>query len=209
MLINRRDIFKRGVILSLAILSSGCATYKISTQNYYSPRNDGFDEIRQNALENRLYEVIPRHKEQVKFYDLPHWIPWALMGNDDNGIFGEDKGSIPYKQEINAKTFCSWTTRNPMHNFMFYVPPLGTAGLKKHLSFSLIKYDKKEIKLFTTKKGEVFGDGKNSFQISFYDFKPFISCKISYSKKRQFDFYFGGRPEGAFGIKFRPAKKRR
>ncbi len=92
---------------------------------------------------------------------------------------------------------------------MFYVPPFRTTGLKKHQSFSLIRYDEKGIKLFTTKKGEVFGEGRNSFQISFYDFKPFISCKISYSEKRQFDFYFGGRSEGAFGIKFRPAKKRR
>lgn len=196
------------MLFSLIALSSGCAAYKTPTQNYYSSRKDGFDEIRKRALENELYEVIPRHRKQVKFFDLPHWIPWALMGNDDNGIFGEDKGSTPYKKEINAKTFCSWTARNPMHNLMFYVPPFGTASLKKHQSFSLIRYDEEGTKIFTTKKGEVFGDGRNSFQISIYDFKPFISCKISYSKDRQFDFYFGGRPEGAFGIKFRPAKKR-
>lgn len=202
------NLFNKSLILSLAILSSGCATYRTQTQYYYSFSSDGYDEVRVKALENKLYDIIPRHREQVKWYDLPHWIPWALVGNDDNGIFGEDAGRKPYKLEIRGKTFCSWTLRNPVHNLMFYVPPIGTAGLKKHHSFSLIKLNKNRIKLLTTEKGEVFGQGDNSFQFSIYDFKPFISLKICYSKNRQLDFYIGGRPDGAIGFKFRPAKKR-
>ncbi|MBI2632492.1 hypothetical protein HYW75_05800 [Candidatus Pacearchaeota archaeon] len=200
---------KNNLSTSILILFSGCTTYRTQTQNYYLPRNDGYNSIRQEALENKLYNVIPRHREQVKLYDLPHWIPWALMGNDDNGIFGENSGKRPYKLEIGTKTFCSWTARNPMHNLFFYVPPLGTAGLKKHHTFSLIKCDNMGLKLFSTQKGSVFLEGNNTFQLSFYDFKPFISFKLSYSKNRRFDFYAGGRPEGAFGFKFRPIKKRK
>lgn|SRR3989338_7219286 len=209
MIMESNKIIKNSLIASLLILSTGCTHYKAQTRNYYSPRNDGNDEIRQKALESKFYDFIPRHRTQIKWYDLPHWIPWALMGNDNNGIFGEDKGSLPYRKDISVKTFCSWTARNPLHNISFYVPPLGTTGLKKHQSFSLIRCDENGLKILTTKKGYVFLKGNNTFQISVYDFKPFISFKFCYSKSRQCDFYVGGRPEGAFGFKFRPVKKRK
>ena len=180
-------------VLAFSLFTPGCATYKISTSSYADRirDEDKYKDVKKEALQHSLYKFIPLHREQIKFYDLGHWLTWTFFGNDNDRIFGEETGKIPYSTNINFKTFCSWNLRNPMHNLTFYVPPLGTAGLERHFNINLLSLDREGFSCFKEEEGKVFREGNNSLQLSFNDGLPFISMKIFYLRKRQFDFYFG------------------
>ena len=184
------------LVLSASLLS-GCATYKKPTSSYGPKLDDSHYEIREKAVQSPIYDIVPRHREQIKPFDFAHWTTWALMGNDGDGIFGEYSGKNPYTTNINFKGFCSWNARNPMHNLTFYV--IGSANWKKHYNFSLISTEKdKGIEVLSNaskwKKGT-----KKTFDIGFNDFKPYL--KIAPPKV---DVFLGWRRNGSFEIKARP-----
>ena len=198
---------KSFLLLSNLIYLSGCASYHNSAQKYvnYGIEQSKYAEIREEASRHSLYEIIPRHREQIEWYDVPHWTAWALLGNEDDGIFGEARRT-PYSKNITSKTFCSWNTRNPLHNFNFYF--IGTAQETNHSHFSLINLERGSSHVFSPQKPSLSQKKGLYFNISLADFLPFLSWNVPVGKTRDFDGYLGWRPDGAFGIKFRPAKKK-
>ena len=141
----------------------------------------------------------------MRWYDGPHWLSWGLCGNDDNGLFGESQ-RVPYSTNIHAWTFTRWSTRNPLHNFSFYV--IGSAHWKKHYNAVLFSVANGRVRAFARGEEKVF-DSDNSFKIAFNDFKPFVACQFSHFGNRRFQFYAGWREQGNLGFKLRPWAKRR
>lgn len=198
-------------LLPLSGYIYGGRAYKIPTQDYLLKKphsvngefNEQHQKIREEALSHPLYNLIPRHREQIRWWDVPHWITWNLFGNDDDGIFAEETGM--YSDEaISFSRFLKWTARNPAHNFTFYT--IGSAERNEHHNYTLVRIDSDGLTCFKEEGGVVFGKGKNAIQLGFNDHKPFISLKLSYFS-RQLRFYFGWRERGNFGIKFQPAVK--
>ncbi len=193
--------------LASAVFATSCASYKAPSSSFtrgYSGEHAAlYNEVEERAVEHSLYRVIPRHRSQIRWYDGPHWVTWGLLGNDDNGIFGESKG-VPYRTNIHAGTFALWAARNPLHNFSFYV--VGSAHWKHHYNAALLSVGDEGVRAFARGKETVF-DSDNSFKIAFNDFKPFIACQFSHFKKRRFQFYAGWRERGNLGFKLRPWAK--
>lgn len=70
-----------------------------------------------------LYRIIPARREDVT---LLTWLPWALLGNDEGGIFGERDPYITQSNgervpEISFWGFLKWQIRNPLHNLFWTV----------------------------------------------------------------------------------------
>jgi hypothetical protein len=193
--------------LAIALLATSCASYKVPLSSFARERSGEnaahYAAVEEKALEHPLYQVIPRHRSQVRWLDAPHWIWWSLAGNDDNGIFGESK-SVPYSTNIHAGTFFRWNARNPLHNFTFYT--VGSAHWKHHYNAIVLSVGDNGVRVFSTGKKAVF-DTRNSFKIAFNDFKPFVSCQFSHFKGRLFQFYVGWRERGNLGFKLRPWAK--
>ena len=195
-------------LLALAVFVTSCASYKVPSASFTRTRSGEhaahYDAVEHRAQEHALYQVIPRHRSQVRWYDLPRWIHWGLLGNDDDGIFGESQ-PVPYSTNIHAGTFLRWSTRNPLHNFSFYV--VGSAHWKRHYHAAMFSIADGRVRAFTRGEKKVF-DSDNSFKIAFNDFKPFIALQFSHFKNRRFQFYVGWRERGNLGFKLRPWAKR-
>jgi hypothetical protein len=100
-------------------------------------------ETRMRALRHPAYHFIPFQRDQMHWSD-PRHVTWYLLGNDEDGIFGEGMTSEhPYSTHINCATLFRWDViRNFGHNMKYY-PPLGSACFKKHWNWSLFKADAK------------------------------------------------------------------
>lgn len=67
--------------------------------------------------------AIPRSRAEARGWRL---VTWALFGNDDDGIFGEDPDNVnipgfgPNAPQTFGQ-FCRWWLRNPFHNLFFHV----------------------------------------------------------------------------------------
>jgi hypothetical protein len=194
-------------VLGCALLATSCASYKVPSSSFVR-QHTGDQAAHYTALEHRaaqhpLYRVIPRHRQQVRWYDAPHWVSWGLWGNDDNGIFGESQ-RVPYSTNIHTGTCALWATRNPLHNFSFYV--IGSAHWKNHYHAVLFSASGEGVRAFARGKEAVF-DSDNAFKIAFNDFKPFISLQFAHFRNRRFQFYVGWRQRGNLGFKLRPWAK--
>lgn len=198
----------RNILLATSIAcSTGCASYKISTPDYVRPNFENYltdyenDMLRDKAKEHILYKMIPLSSEQIKPYDVGHWITWNLFGNERNGIFGEDCGK-PYSQEISFKTFLRWNIRNPASNFCSYT--LGKREKTKRKSFAILRANEKFLFMQKDETPCIFSESKASFNLGLNFYKPFLAFKFPVYKDKRFDFYFGWRPDNTFGIKLRP-----
>lgn len=190
-------------LLAGALLLSGCA-YRKPLGLYVPPQEDARHSVCALAAEHPLYQVVPRHREQLAWYDIPRWVTWAFVGNDDNGIFGEH-ASTSYSTNLSAKTFCSWAARNPGHNLTFYV--LGSAEKEAHACFAVLRARSEAVKAMTkTQHGVV--KSRWEFELALHDEKPYVGWRVPYGS-RVFDGYFGWRHRGNFGMKFRPLAKNR
>jgi hypothetical protein len=191
------------------MLATSCASYKVPSESFARKRSGEhaahYAQVEKRALEHPFYRGIPRHRRQVRWYDLPRWIHWGLLGNDDNGIFGESQ-RIPYSTNIHTGTFICWSTRNPLHNFSFYV--VGSAHWKRHYHAVLFSIAHGRVRAFARGERKVF-DSDNSFKMAFNDFRPFIALQFSHFGNRRFQFYVGWRERGNLGFKFRPWAIRR
>jgi hypothetical protein len=190
----------------------GCLPYRHSTPWLVAQLDPGTEDPqllarRQCAAEHWLYRIVPRHHCQLYPFDLGHWLSWALFGNEDDGIFGEE-ASACYRCDEPVRTglALSWFGRNPLHNLFFYV--LGTAGRPCHSEFILLQLAAGQSCMFryhpcaTT----VFAGSGSSLFLALHGGLPFFSLCIDYG--RQFQFYIGWRERGNFGIKLIPAKRR-
>lgn len=195
-------------VAGTALFATSCASYKVPSSSFARTRSGAhaahYAAVEQRALEHPLYRAIPRHRSQARWYDVPRWTHWGLVGNDDNGIFGESQ-RVPYSTNIHLGTFVRWSARNSLHNFSFYV--VGSAHWKRHYRVALLSAGDYGVRAFCRGEDKVF-DSDNSFKIALHDFKPFISCQFSHFKNRRFQFYVGWRERGNLGFKFRPWAKR-
>lgn len=192
----------------LVFLLPGCATYKIPTETFAAvPQETTADDLQgrreKEALEHPLYHIIPRHRSQIRPYDLGHWTTWLLFGNDDDGIFGEGPNA---KYRLDAPISCSkalrWTCRNPLHNFCFYA--IGSA-YKPQSEFALIKMEYGSLGFFKYRKKAEGNFRKGTFFfLGFHGWKPYIFLRLLYSQKYKGQWYLGWRERGNFGIMFLP-----
>lgn len=192
--------FARKSILQLSFLLflSSCTHYKVPTSHLLT-----HEPYQNQALTHPLYNIIPRHRSQLYWYDLGHWITWMLFGNDDDGIFGEGK-IPPYRpqQQINCWKALRWMCRNPLHNVCFYV--IGSAH-KVNSEFTIIKCSPLKFSLFYYRPfPEPNFEKKSSFFLGFHGWKPFIFLNLVYNQHHRGQFYLGWRERGNFGFKFLP-----
>jgi hypothetical protein len=199
--------------LFIAIVNCGCTSYKIDTQSFLNTTTSPdankdptpeIMEIKEKALSHWIYDFIPRHRSQIEWYDVGHWTTWALFGNDDDGLFGEES-TAHYRiyQQIEVSKAISWGFRNPFHNFCYYV--IGSAD-QINSEFTLLRLTDSDVSFFTFKEiaDTVFPSKSSSLFITFHGGKPFLAMRIVYFKECRGDFYFGWRCRGNFGIKFQP-----
>ena len=204
-------------VLYLVMMCSGCISYKYSTKNFfYCDENNEklsetervfYENYKKKALCHPLYRIIPRHRSQIRWYDLPHWLTWGLFGNDDQGVFAEEQ--YPFYLQDKKVSLCKaflWGIRNPLHNFCFYV--IGSAGLQND-EFTIVKINRKKCAFFQycNQAKTVFGGKYSSFYFGLHLYKPIISLRLCYNDKWRSDFYIGWRERGNFGIKFLPLTK--
>jgi hypothetical protein len=191
------------ILFFLSLFFPSCASYKIPTQKFNPSqiKND----LQIQAHQHWLYKAVPRHRSMIQWYDVPHWTSWALFGNDDDGIFGEEP-TAKYKTSRNIHFLRSlfWAARNPLHNFTFYV--VGTAYIENS-TFTLLSLEKNNTHFlkFSPKESSALARTGTNFYLALHGWKPFISLRINYG--RQFSFYLGWRPRGNFGIKLLPFAK--
>lgn len=182
-------------LLLLTCSLFGCAHYKIPTSTF--PRQN-------ESSQHWLYTVVPRHRTQIQWYDFGHWCTWAILGNDDDGIFGEAKKSnYGYNKPIGVLRAIKWTARNPFHNFCFYV--IGDA-YRQNDEYVIAKFSPEGTEAFRhyEKAKTVFCSKNSSFFFCFHGCKPFISFRVRINKEKTCEFYLGWRERGNFGVKFAP-----
>lgn len=182
------------IALVLGTLNS-CMPYKKPTLSYLDVSSP---EHKKEALHSPIYKWIPRKAEQIYFFDLPHWFAWALFGNEDDGIFGEETMLYP-DEKADFKQFSYWSfIRNPLHNFTFYI--IGTAYLDNDqltllqlstAGFDSLSYRKKDKRVFTEENTGLF--------LALNGFKPFFSLHLT--EPVDFKTYAGWRERGNFGLK--------
>lgn len=184
-------LIKCKLIVIVLFILNGCAPYKVPTESF-------------KAVPHPLYKTIPRHRSQIQWYDGLHWTTWALFGNDDGGLFGENHPH-PYKpkQEANGFKALQWGFRNPLHNFCHYV--IGTAYCQNS-EFLLFELSHERIAFLTYKPNatRIYASKGTGFYAALHGWKPFISLRVRYSESKKGEIYFGWRNRGNFGIKFVP-----
>lgn len=187
----RTQIF--GLSSILLFLMCGCASYKVPTESFTNGKG-----THEEALSHWLYTVVPRHSSQIEWYDAGHWLSWSLLGNDDDGIFGEESNYKPDLPNGVAKASC-WFFRNPLHNFCFYV--IGSSQ-RVNPEYILLKATPHELTACRPSNQPAnFGGEGTSFFAALHGGKPFISLRIAWSAKRKSEFYLGWRERGNFGAK--------
>lgn len=144
------------------------------------------------------YKETPRYRSEIPTWHIKSQCAWAIFGNEDDGIYGEEAQFLPDEPNDESKAR-KWWLRNPLHNFCFYV--IGSAD-KVNDEITLFKASQKGVNCFDYKPvgDTVFADEATSIFIALHGKKPFFSLRVG-SKDRSFDFYFGWRERGNFGIK--------
>ncbi|MDF2549093.1 MAG: hypothetical protein K0S07_160, partial [Chlamydiales bacterium] len=183
-------------ILLFPILFSSCANYKISTEDYTERSMPSIEQIdafckerslppaefaphflkrRNLASRHWIYRVIPRHRSQIRWFDVGHWLSWGLLGNDDDGLFGEEL-TAGYRLQEGPKPALAlcWAARNPLHNFCFYV--IGQAYWKNS-AIQILTLSDRDCSLFRYQEEgrQVFVGDKFGLYLVLHGLKPFIS----------------------------------
>lgn len=186
-----------------AALLGACRSYQVSSLEIEKQQlaEKGYvEQAPDPAAEHALYQVIPRHRKQIKSGDIFHLAMWSFFGNDDDGIFGEQPSSN-YKTELKpgVKRALSWGLRNPLHNFTFYV--IGSADKppgKKHV---LLALGRNKPRLFNQPDTEqyVFYEKDLSLLLVSHGGRPFFSFSLPFLQG-----YIGWRERGNFGLSLKP-----
>lgn len=182
-----------GLSCSVIFLMCGCVSYKVPTESFINETGTN-----DQALSHWLYSVVPRHSSQIEWYDAGHWLSWSLLGNDDDGLFGEESNYKP-DQPIGISKAARWFGRNPFHNFCFYV--IGSSD-RANEEYILLKASGSQVAAFRkSEKPSNFGDKDTSFLAALHGNKPFVSLRIAWSQDKKSEFYLGWRERGNFGVK--------
>ena len=189
----------------LLIAHTGCATYKKPAEKCLKGQ---ISEREKKACHHPLYTIIPRHSDQIRWFDMGHWCSWALFGNDDDGIFGEGQNAQYCNQmPISTSLAMRWFVRNPFHNFTYYV--IGSAYTTNSEMTLLSFSENGTLALSYEEQGKTVFAGKNgsSLYLGLHGWKPFFSFRLCYPNNRRSEFWFGWRERGNFGLKLIPSKK--
>jgi hypothetical protein len=200
------------LVIFICLLLTSCASYKIPTAALMDTKRQHLGNISTSgsfspSQVHPLYRVIPKHRSQIQWYDLAHWATWMFFGNDDDGIFGEEK-KTPYRlqESPSLSKAIKWACRNPLHNFCFYV--IGNAHCINS-EFAILKLNRRKICFCTYRSTPEPHFEKPFFFLGFHGWKPFIAVHVYYNQKYRGQFYLGWRERGNFGIKFLPFVKRK
>jgi len=207
-----KPLLKILLALPLFFLLSGCAQYKYGNERFLcqpepktcSPKDAMRYQNERRASRHWLYCVVPRHRCQIRWYDVGHWMTWALFGNDDEGIFGESANS-PYLGHCknNSKKAARWWIRNPLHNFTHYA--IGSAHcVNSELTILNANCHGVCCCHYTPVATRNYGSRCTSFYLALHGGKPLISLRLNYPWQKKTEIYIGWRKEGNFGIKFLP-----
>jgi len=205
-----RILLHFAIFILFQLLLSGCAGYRCPTSHINRPLCES-QEHRKNlseATRSPVYRAIPRHRCQIRWYDLPHWTAWAIAGNDDDGIFGEYQRR-PYRPEMRntPKKALRWWARNPFHNLFHYVIGSANCVNSEFVLLNLNCHGVQSLR-YTPVAYRNFGCRGSSFFFALHGWKPYIALRMVYFNKYQTDIYLGWRKHGALGFKFHPFKKR-
>jgi len=184
-------------LLFFALLSS-CIPYRCGQEAWLR----GEASERECALsDHSLYRIVPRHRSQIRWYDLPHWGAWALFGNDDDGLWGEV--SFPDQEGETVSQAAAWWIRNPFHNLFFYV--VGSAHCSNsEVTLLALSSSKSAFCSYQPVATTNFFDEGSCFYLGLHGWKPFCSFRLQYSDSRRCDCYLGWRERGNFGGKLLP-----
>lgn len=192
------------LVLLAALAGAGCVT---SRSRYHWPvesfiEREGASEERiafqEEAAKHGLYDFIPRHRSQVPWWAAGTWITWALLGNDDDGIFGE---RLQPPKPVTFGVFARWTMpgANFAHNFNGYV--IGTAWRKEHAHFDVLLLDSREgVRVMRKAAPKVWGPGRWSLNLTCNDWLPFFGLRLGIV-----ELGAGWKAHGGFGAAFRRA----
>lgn len=191
-------LFLLFILFSLFFLS-GCMSYKKCPHHFISEHPTPKETSTEHkTLSHPIYRIVPRHRSQIYWYDLPHWTTWMLFGNDNDGIFGESQ-KHPYcpTQKNNLGKAIRWWIRNPLHNFTFYT--IGN-GDKPNNEFIFLRFNRNEFEFmrYHRKSRYNFGGKKGSFLLALHGGLPFIAFRLPNPLK--VEGYFGWRKGGHFGM---------
>lgn len=126
-------------------------------------------------------QFFPRRKLTTPWAMRWLRIVWALFGNEDDGIYGDEKWRAGRAKTWNLAVI--WWFRNPFHNLFFYV--IGVAD--RHRTF------------YSTREWGSPGWTFHALRCGWL-WLPFISYR------GRVKFYAGWRPYGAFGTKLNLSK---
>lgn len=198
--------------LCFLLLLPSCIPYHYETR-FFTSSCEPCDEITERNVElarsHWLYRIVPRHRTQIRWYDLGHWTSWSLFGNDDDGIFGEEPTADFRKcSPPSVGKALAWAYRNPTHNFCFYV--IGSAG-RVNDEFTLLRLTPhyQEAFVYRPQATTVFAGKRSSLYLALHGGKPFLSSRIVWSNTREGRFYIGWREKGNFGVRFNPFARRK
>lgn len=183
----------------LLLFLCSCLPYRCSVEEFTADHCQG----KEHLYHHPLYTAIPPHRSVIYWYDLPHWISWALLGNDDDGIFGEGEKAQFRPEDSPWKRFILWTCRNPFHNTCFYA--LGS-GHKTNSQFVFFSFSPDQWQLFCyhPESSSPFVSEKSSVLFALHGGKPFFSLRYRWCPHRQCESYLGWRERGNLGAKLRP-----
>ena len=190
----------------ILIFLCGCCPYRMATSEVAACIEKSFRSERKAVHCHPIYAVVPRHRCQIYWFDLPHWVTWSLFGNDDDGVFGERANYRLGTPPTYSKAFC-WWWRNSFHNFTFYV--IGSAH-RQNSQLIVLGLSSEGLRLFEYRPvGTHIHHGQGSSVLfAFHGGKPFLSMRLAHDHYKG-DFYVGWRKRGNFGIKFSPFGRRR
>lgn len=198
--------YKLFTLLIFTLLSS-CVPYKYPSKDFKHLKlstctSENSKTTTEDYLAHPLYSIIPRHRSQIYWYDVGHWLTWAAFGNDDDGIFGEEKTAF-YKMDKPpslAKAF-QWALRNPFHNFCFYVIGSAHRPNSEWILISLSETKCESLTYHPLAKQNFSAHDESGLLLALHGGKPFISFRFCHSNGRKSEFYLGWRERGNFGAK--------
>jgi hypothetical protein len=193
--------------LLLMVILGGCASYKIPTEAFQTIEPVA-SQGEKASCSHWLYDYVPRHRSQIRWYDVGHWTTWMLFGNDDAGIFCEEEIYKNSNEPATTSRAVKCFLRNPFHNFCFYV--IGSAH-RKNSELTLFNLTPRGLCLFHYSPEETrnFGSDCSALFCALHGGKPFVSLRVSYTPNWKGDFYIGWRKRGNFGVKFVPLTRRK
>lgn len=191
------------------LIFSSCAPYRCSTtelaKRHFCAQSVSIDDNKVDTAANHwLYYVIPLHADQIYWFDLGHWLTWSILGNEDDGIFGEGPHAN-YKpcEKISTYKALRWFIRNPFHNLFFYVVGRNTKTPVRR--FSLFEVTDQGFGLFCgfSRRSYTFIGHRFGLQCCLHQGLPLISFRSLWNIRRKTEFYIGWRDRVNFGIKLR------